>query len=178
MYFKKTVTTYSGELVHDDDKNWGMHVSGCHLSDKVLMAFLHPGLPHVSRWPLPVRSFCLFELHYLGTCLLDLSVCHALYCFLDVFPMSTPNPSTPTPRPLTQLHSPFSVLCMTRYGSCKGSNCYTGITVCDLRQWTMTPQSYQPRHSNEKECWKTPSHVRWDFANERMYFERNVRFYF
>ena len=97
MYFKKTVTTYSGELVYDNDKNWGMHMSGCHLSDKVLMAFLHPGLPHVSRWPLPVRSSCLFELHYLGTCLLDQSVCHALYCFLDVFPMSTPNPSTPPP---------------------------------------------------------------------------------
>lgn len=147
-------------------------IEGCTWADVICQ---YPGLSHVSRWPLPVRSSCLFESHFLGTCLLDRTVCHALYCFPDVFPMWTPNPSHPPP---TQLHSPSSVLCVTRHGSCRGSNCYTGITVCDLRQWTMTPRSYQPRHSKKKECWKTPSHVTWDFANERMYFERNVRFYF
>lgn len=41
--------------------------------------------------------FCLFESYRLGTCLLDWTVCHALYCFSDVFPMSTPIPAHPHP---------------------------------------------------------------------------------
>ena len=143
----------------------------------------------IKRWwpscildcPMCLDDHCLCDLlpvwiipsGYLST-RLDCLPCPVLLFWCLPHVNSNPSP----PPPLAQLHSPSSVLCVTRYGSCKGSNCYTGITVCDLRQWTRTPQSYQPRHSGEKECWKTPSHVRWDFANERMYFERNVRFYF
>lgn len=67
-------------------------IEGCTWADVICQ---YPGLSHVSRWPLPVRSSCLFESHFLGTCLLDRTVCHALYCFPDVFPMWTPNPSHP-----------------------------------------------------------------------------------
>ena len=52
---------------------------------------------------------------------------------------------------------------------------HSQIMNCDFR-------SYKPRHSNEKECWKLPSHVRWDFVREctlkMIRCERNERFSF
>lgn len=101
MYFKKTVTTYSRKLVHDDDKNWGMHVTGCHLSDKVLTASC------ILDCPMCLDDHCLCDLlpvwiilsGYLST-RLDCLPCPVLLFWC--LPMSTPNPSPPHPHSVTQ----------------------------------------------------------------------------